>query len=65
MAKLQGDKEYQRRMREAEEERRLRREPLRRAEQPIVDDLRTAGFEVNSVWDLGRPVSRIQVPFPC
>ena len=53
MAKLQNDPEYQRKMQAAEAERQVRVQELRRAAQPIVDDLRRAGYEVNSVWDLG------------
>lgn len=53
MAQLAGDQEYQRKMQVAEAERQVRVQELRRAEQPIVDDLRRAGYEVNSVWDLG------------
>jgi hypothetical protein len=41
----------QREAEEAEREALLRERTL--AEQPIVADLRSAGFEVNSVWDLG------------
>jgi hypothetical protein len=52
MARLQNDPEYQRKMQEAEAERDVRVQALRRAEQPIVADLRSAGLEVNSVWDL-------------
>lgn len=52
MARLQNDQEYQRKRQAAEAERQVRAQELRRAEQPIVADLRNAGVEVNSVWDL-------------
>ena len=43
---------------EAEREKRVR--ALRAAEEPIVKDLRDAGYDVNSVWDLGNK----PVPYP-
>jgi hypothetical protein len=52
MARLAGDPEYQRKMQAAEAERQVRVQELHRAEQPIVEDIRRAGYEVNSVWDL-------------
>lgn len=52
MAQLQNDREYQRKMRAAEAERQVHVEELRRAERPIVADLRDAGVQVDSVWDL-------------
>ncbi|WP_062524216.1 hypothetical protein [Demequina rhizosphaerae] len=52
MAELQNDPEYQRKVQAAEVERQARAQVLREAEQPIVADLRAAGVEVNSVWDL-------------
>ncbi|HEY0168471.1 MAG TPA: hypothetical protein VGB75_15620 [Jatrophihabitans sp.] len=52
IAELQDDQEYQRRTGAAEAERQVRVRELRRAEQPIVADLRDAGVEVDSVWDL-------------
>ncbi|GAB3595613.1 hypothetical protein [Microbacterium tumbae] len=52
MAELQNDPEYQRKVQAAEAERQARAQVLREAEQPIVADLRAAGVEVNSVWDL-------------
>lgn len=58
MAQL--SEEYQRRTRAAEEKRQRRVRELRRAEQPIVDDLRKAGVDVSSVWDL---VNRSE-PYP-
>jgi hypothetical protein len=51
-AQLQKDPEYQRKTRAAEAERQERVQGLRLAEQPIVAELRDAGLEVNSVWDL-------------
>jgi hypothetical protein len=52
MAKLQNDPEYQRETQAAEAERQVRVREVRRAEQPIVADLRKAGVQVDSVWDL-------------
>lgn len=52
MAQLAADPEYQRKAQAAEAERQVRVQQLRRAEQPIVEELRAAGYEVNSVWDL-------------
>ena len=60
MAQLQNDPEYQRKMQAAEAERQARAEEFRRAEQPIVSDLRAAGLEVDSVWDLVNTA----VPYP-
>lgn len=51
MAQLAQDEDYQRKTNAAEAERQVRAEQLRRAEQPIVEDLRKAGVDVNSVWD--------------
>lgn len=52
LAKLEADPEYRARRErlDVEWERRDRR--LREAEQPLVADLRAAGFSVASVWDL-------------
>lgn len=52
MAELQNDPEYQRKIAavEAECQEHVRR--LREAEQPVVADLRDAGVQVDSVWDL-------------
>jgi len=52
MTQLQNDTEYQQKTRAAEERRRERVRELRRAELPIVEDLRAAGVRVDSVWDL-------------
>lgn len=52
IAQLQADPDYQRKMAAAEAERQVRMQEFRRAEQPIVADLRAAGVKVNSVWDL-------------
>lgn len=54
-AQLENDPEDQRtKQREAEEaERQAGVRELTRAEQPIVADLRSAGLEVNSVWNMG------------
>ena len=52
MAELQNNPKYQRREQAQEAERQARAEVLSKAEQPIVEDLRVAGVEVASVWDL-------------
>ena len=52
MAQLQNDPEYQRKVQAAEAERQVRVRELGRAEQPVVADLRDAGVNVESVWDL-------------
>jgi hypothetical protein len=60
MAQLQNDPEYQRKMQADEAERQVRVQELGRAERPIVADLRNAGIEVDSVWDL----VNTSVPYP-
>ena len=60
MAELQNDPEYQRKAQAAEARRQVRVQALRRAEQPIVADLRRAGVMVDSVWDL----VNTSVPYP-
>lgn len=52
MATLEGDEAYQRKTKEAEAVRQARAAELQHAEEPIVADLRSAGVEVESVWDL-------------
>jgi hypothetical protein len=52
MTELRDDPEYQLKMAAAEAEREEHASRSRTAEQPIVADLRSAGVEVNSVWDL-------------
>ncbi len=52
MARLQNDAAYQSRTQAANADRQVRVQELRRAEQPIVADLRAAGVAVESVWDL-------------
>lgn len=52
-APLQRDPEHQRMVQDAEAERRERERQLDEAERPIAADLRAAGVQVNSVWDLG------------
>lgn len=52
MAKLNADPEFVAK-RAKEEEARLKREAeYRRAEAPLVDELRAAGYQVQSAWDL-------------
>ncbi|MCM3657282.1 hypothetical protein M3147_08465 [Agromyces mediolanus] len=52
MAELRNDPEYQRKVQAAEAERQARARLLREAEHPIVADVRGAGVQVDSVWDL-------------
>lgn len=49
---LRENPEYRARVEAVETERRERRDALRLAERPIVQDLAEAGIEVASVWDL-------------
>lgn len=49
---LREDPEYRARVEAAEAERRERRNALRQAERPVVEDLIEAGVDVSSVWDL-------------
>lgn len=60
MAELQNDPQYQQKVQAARAERQERARELRHAEQPIVADLRAAGLEVDSVWDLVNTA----VPYP-
>ncbi len=50
--RLRTDPPYRAQVEAVEAERRARVDELRIAEQPIVEDLRNAGVEVSSVWDL-------------
>lgn len=52
MAQLAQDRDFPERKEAREAELQERVESLRRAERPIVADLRGAGVEVSSVWDL-------------
>lgn len=52
MAQLEKDQEYQREKAAFEAEVQERASVFRAAEQPIVADLRDAGVQVGSVWDL-------------
>jgi hypothetical protein len=49
---LRNDPEYRAKVEAAEADRQERARVLRDAEQPIVADLRAAGLQVDSVWDL-------------
>jgi hypothetical protein len=49
---LRNDPEYRAKVEAVEAERQERARVLREAEQPIVADLRAAGVQVDSVWDL-------------
>ena len=59
-ARLKNDPDFAREMAARDAERRERVQGLRLAEQPIVQDLRNAGCEVSSVWDL----VNTSVPYP-
>lgn len=50
--RLRTDAEHRARVEAVEAERAARARTLRAAERPIVEDLRAAGVEVTSVWDL-------------
>lgn len=50
--RLRNDPAYRAEVEAVEAERRARAAALREAEQPIVRDLRAAGVQVTSVWDL-------------
>lgn len=50
--RLRTDPVYRAQTEAVEAERQARVTELRRAEQPIVEDLRNVGVEVSSVWDL-------------
>jgi hypothetical protein len=52
MAKLNADPKYVAARQREEEERQKRAEEWRRAEAPLVDELKAAGFAVESAWDL-------------
>jgi hypothetical protein len=50
MRQLAADPDYQQRMAIADARRQVRAEESRRAEQPILADLRGVGYDVDSVW---------------
>ena len=52
MAQKESDPEWVEKRRRREEKDRERREALDLAQAPVVEDLRSAGFPVKSVWDL-------------
>lgn len=52
LAKLQSDPVLISKLVEEDAERQRRAEEWERAETPLVEELRTAGFDVKSVWDL-------------
>jgi HEAT repeat protein len=52
MAELQADREYMVERERQDEELRRKEAEWRRAEAPLVEQLREAGFEVDSAWDL-------------
>lgn len=52
MAKLESDPDFVASRAQAEEERLKQVAEDRRAEAPLVDELRAAGFDVESAWDL-------------
>jgi hypothetical protein len=52
MAELQADPEYVARQRQRDAELQRKTAAWRQAEAPLVEELRAAGFEVESAWDL-------------
>jgi HEAT repeat protein len=52
MAKLQSNPEWVEKMESREQWRRARKRRFRELEQPLVADLATVGYRVDSVWDL-------------
>ena len=52
MAKLNADPEFAAKRAREEEERQKREAEYRRAEAPLVEELRAAGFQIQSAWDL-------------
>lgn len=60
MAKLNGDPEFVAKRERQEAERNRRETEYRLAEAPLVDELRAAGFQVQSAWDLVNTA----VPYP-
>jgi len=52
IAQLQRDEEYQARQAAVDAELQDRQSALRESEQPIVAELRAAGIEIDTVWDL-------------
>lgn len=60
MAKLNADPEFVAKQEREEAERQARAAEWRRAEAPLVDELKAAGFAVDSAWDLVNTL----VPYP-
>jgi len=52
MDRLEADPEWVARRKRKEHERQRREVEYRRAEAPLVDELRSAGYDVESAWDL-------------
>jgi hypothetical protein len=52
MAELEADSRYVARRQEREKDRRAKESEWRSAEAPLVEELRNAGFKVDSAWDL-------------
>jgi hypothetical protein len=52
MEKLNADPEFVAKRAQEEEERQKREAEYRRAEAPLVEELRAAGFHIQSAWDL-------------
>ena len=52
MAELAGDAAYLERERQREKELQRKEEEFSRAEEPLVRDLRAAGLQLSSIWDL-------------
>ena len=74
MAKLNADPEFVAKRAREEEERLKRAQEYRRAEAPLVEELRAAGYQVQSAWDLVNtpgsyptavPILLAHLPRPC
>lgn len=52
MAQLEADEDYQAEVKRQDDERDRRVAKWRQAEAPLVEELREAGFEVDTAWDL-------------
>jgi hypothetical protein len=75
MAELSRDPEFVERRRQQEEARQRQESDLRRAQQPLIDELRSVNLAVQSVWDVVNSASpypravpilvrHLQLPYP-
>lgn len=64
MAQLQADPDYVKRRKEKEEKRRQLEAEYAKAEAPLVEELRAAGVDVDSAWQLIPPDCRVRTPAP-